>query len=161
GSTYGRIINTVSGAGLLGNFGQTNYAAAKSAIAGLTLTLNLELGGIGVTTNAISPGGLTRISATMRNEAAKEPDEFDPEGFDRLDPSLCSPVVAWLASPEAGHVSGQIVRAMGETMSVMDGWSRGFEVNNGGKRWDATKLGNIFATQIFKSKAPGLTGINN
>ena len=45
----GRIINTTSGAGLLGNFGQTNYATAKAAIVGLTLTLNLELSKLGVT----------------------------------------------------------------------------------------------------------------
>jgi len=63
GKVYGRIINTVSGAGLLGNFGQSNYSAAKAAIAGMTQTLSLELASIGVTVNAISPGGLTRLSA--------------------------------------------------------------------------------------------------
>ena len=59
----GRIINTVSGAGLLGNFGQSNYATAKAAIMGLTQTLSLELAGIGVTVNAIGPGAVTRLSA--------------------------------------------------------------------------------------------------
>lgn len=157
GQTYGRIINTVSGAGLLGNFGQTNYGTAKAATAGLTLTLSLELASIGVTVNAISPGGLTRISATMGgNQVPLEPDERPEDEFDPKDPSLCSPVVAWLASPEAGYVSGQVVRAIGETMSVMDGWSLGATVNNGGKRWDATKLGSIFATEIFGSRARGL-----
>lgn len=155
GPVYGRVINTVSGAGLLGNFGQTNYATAKSAIAGLTLTLSLELASIGVTVNAISPGGLTRISATMRGETAKEPDEFGEE-FDRFDPSVCSPVVAWLASPEAGYVSGQIVRAFGDELTVMNGWSRGTVVPANGKRWDATQLGAIFGTEIFGSRAPGL-----
>ena len=61
----GRIINTVSGAGLVGNFGQTNYAPAKAAIASLTQTLSLELYRIGVTVNAIGPAGATRITATM------------------------------------------------------------------------------------------------
>jgi NAD(P)-dependent dehydrogenase (short-subunit alcohol dehydrogenase family) len=58
----GRIINTTSGAGLVGNFGQTNYATAKAAIAGLTLTLSLELANLGVTVNCIGPAGATRIT---------------------------------------------------------------------------------------------------
>ena len=52
GKIYGRIINTTSGSGLLGHFGQSNYSAAKAAIVGLTQTLSLELAGIGVTANA-------------------------------------------------------------------------------------------------------------
>src|SRR5438132_1327191 len=76
GPTYGRIINTTSGAGLHGNFGQTNYATAKAAIVGLTQTLSLELASIGVTANVISPGGLTRLSSgTIPGAAAVEPDE--------------------------------------------------------------------------------------
>ena len=61
----GRIINTVSGAGLVGNFGQTNYAPAKAAIASLTQTLSLELYKIGVTVNAVGPAAATRITGTM------------------------------------------------------------------------------------------------
>ena len=56
----GRIINTTSGAGLAGNFGQSNYAAAKAAIVGLTLTLAQELRAYGVTVNAVGPSGATR-----------------------------------------------------------------------------------------------------
>ncbi|MCU1481252.1 MAG: putative short-chain dehydrogenase/reductase [Subtercola sp.] len=156
GTTYGRIINTVSGSGLLGNFGQTNYAAAKSAVAGLTLTLSLELASIGVTVNAISPGGLTRISAGINAGAPVEPDERPEDEFDPMDPSLCAPVVAWLASPEAGYVSGQIVRAMGETISLLGGWTQDAVVSNGGKRWNAATLGRIFETEVFHTRAPGL-----
>jgi NAD(P)-dependent dehydrogenase (short-subunit alcohol dehydrogenase family) len=157
GKTYGRIINTVSGAGLLGNFGQTNYGAAKAAIAGLTLTLSLELASIGVTVNAISPGGLTRISATMGGkDIPLEPDERPEDEFDPKDPSLCCPVVAWLGSPEAGYVSGQVIRAIGETMSLMGGWTQDVVVSNGGKRWDATNLGRTFATDVFGTRARGL-----
>lgn len=157
GKVYGRIINTVSGAGLLGHFGQSNYGTAKSAIAGLTLTLSLELASIGVTVNAIGPGGLTRLSATMPGQqAALEPDERDPEEFDPKDPSLCCPVVAWLASPEAGYLSGQVIRAMGEKIHLMGGWTEDATASNGGKRWDAEKLGAVFATDIFKTRAPGL-----
>jgi NAD(P)-dependent dehydrogenase (short-subunit alcohol dehydrogenase family) len=157
GRVYGRIINTISGAGLLGNFGQTNYGSAKAAIAGMTLTLSLELASIGVTVNAIGPGGLTRLSASVHGAAAPlEPDERPEDEFDPKDPSLCSPVVAWLASPEADHVSGQVIRAMGEKIFLMGGWTEDAVASNGAKRWDATTLGHVFATEIFRSRAPGL-----
>jgi NAD(P)-dependent dehydrogenase (short-subunit alcohol dehydrogenase family) len=154
---YGRIINTTSGAGLHGHFGQTNYSAAKAAIVGLTQTLSLELASIGVTVNAISPGGRTRMSATMAGAAAPiEPGERADEQFDPKDPSLGSPVVAWLASPEAGHVSGQVVRAMGETIQLMRGWTPVATVSSNGKRWDADKLGVVLGTDVFGTRAPGL-----
>src|SRR5688500_12110964 len=100
----GRIINTTSGAGLAGNVGQANYTAAKAAIVGLTLTCSLELARFGVTVNCIAPGGATRIASTVPGfVAAKEPDEYAE--FDPLDPSISSPIVAWLGSDEASHVT--------------------------------------------------------
>jgi NAD(P)-dependent dehydrogenase (short-subunit alcohol dehydrogenase family) len=157
GNIYGRIINTTSGAGLLGHFGQTNYSAAKAAIVGLTQTLSLELAGIGVTANVISPGGQTRLSAGVSGAAGTpEPDQRDPDAFDPMDPSLCSPVVAWLASPEAGYVSGQVVRAIGETIDLMSGWSKAATISNGATRWDANTLGQRLATDVFKVRTPGL-----
>jgi NAD(P)-dependent dehydrogenase (short-subunit alcohol dehydrogenase family) len=157
GSVYGRIVNTTSGAGLLGHFGQSNYGPAKAAIVGLTQTLSLELGSIGVTVNAISPGGVTRLSGTISGaESVPEPDER-PEGeFDPKDPSHASPVVAWLASEQAGYITGQVFRAIGEDISLMEGWTRKVTVSNGGTRWDAAKLGQVMATDIFGSRAPGL-----
>ena len=152
----GRIINTTSGAGLLGNFGQTNYAAAKLGIAGLTLTLSIELASIGVTANLISPGGLTRISSTIGMGAPKEPDEFDPEAFDPMDPSLGSPVVAWLASDEAQLVSGQCFRAVRDRLSVLKGWHEGAGLNSGEKRWKTEDIGRIVGTDLFGTRAPGL-----
>ena len=53
----------------------------------------------------------------------KEPDEYDD--FHPLDPKISSPLVAWLASDEAGHVSGQVLRAIGETIVLIDGWRYG------------------------------------
>jgi NAD(P)-dependent dehydrogenase (short-subunit alcohol dehydrogenase family) len=154
---YGRIINTTSGAGLHGHFGQTNYSAAKSAIVGLTQTLSLELASIGATVNAISPGGRTRMSASMPGAAAPiEPDERAEDEFDPKDPSLGSPVVAWLASPEAGHVSGQVIRAMGEHVQLLKGWHPVASVSNGEKRWDANTLGTIMATDVFGTRNAGL-----
>lgn len=151
----GRVINTTSGAGLSGNVGQANYTTAKAGIVGLTLTASVELARLGVTVNCIAPGGTTRIFATMPGAGeAKEPDEY--EEWHPLDPSISSPVVAWLASDEAGYVSGQVIRAIGETLILLEGWSYGPTIENGGAYWDAEKLGRQIAVDVFKSQAPGL-----
>jgi NAD(P)-dependent dehydrogenase (short-subunit alcohol dehydrogenase family) len=153
----GRIVNTISGAGLTGNFGQSNYAPAKAAIASLTQTLSLELYKLGVTVNAVGPAAATRITATMPNAPAViEPDDIPDDEWNRMDPAVSSPLVAWLASDEADHVTGQVIRAVAENIIWMNAWSDGPSLNNGGKRWDATKLGMQLATDIFKTRAPGL-----
>jgi len=157
GKVNGRLINTTSGAGLVGNFGQTNYATAKAAIAGLTLTLSLELYRFGVTVNAVGPGGATRIVGTMANAPQLlEPDDLGEDEYNPMDPAGSSPLVAWLASDEADHVTGQVIRALHDRIVLMGGWSEVREVSSGEKRWDATKLGQILATDLFKTRAPGL-----
>ena len=152
----GRVINTTSGAGLSGNVGQANYTAAKAGIVGLTLTASLELARLGVTVNCVAPGGTTRIMGTIPGAGVevKEPDEYTE--FHPLDPSISSPLVAWLASDEAGHVTGQVFRAIGETIVLLEGWRYGPTISNGGQRWDASTLGAQIATDIFRSRAPGL-----
>ena len=153
----GRIINTTSGAGLVGNFGQTSYATAKAAIAGLTQTLSLELYKMGVTVNAIGPAGATRITATMPGAPPViEPDELGPDDWNPMDPAGSSPVVAWLASDEAQHVTGQVIRAVGDRIVWMRGWSDGPSVSTDGKRWDASTLGTVLNTDVFGTRAPGL-----
>ena len=153
----GRIINTISGAGLVGNFGQSNYAPAKAALASLTQTLSLELYRMGVTVNAIGPAGATRITATMPNAPdVIEPDDLAEDEWNPMDPSVSSPVVAWLASDEAQHVTGQVIRAVAQRLIWMKGWTDGPTIDNGGKRWDATKLGMQLATDVFGTRAAGL-----
>jgi NAD(P)-dependent dehydrogenase (short-subunit alcohol dehydrogenase family) len=153
----GRIINTVSGAGLVGNFGQTNYATAKAAIAGMTQTLSLELYKMGVTVNAVGPAAATRITGTMPGAPKViEPDDVPDDEWNRMDPAISSPLVAWLASDESQLVTGQVIRAVAEDIVLMQGWSEGPKVSNAGKRWDATKLGQQLATDVFGTRAPGL-----
>lgn len=153
----GRIINTVSGAGLTGNFGQSNYAPAKAAIASLTQTLSLEMYKMGVTVNAVGPAAATRITGTMPNAPAViEADEVPDDEWNRMDPAVSSPLVAWLASDEADHVTGQVIRAVAENIILMTGWEDGPAINNGGRRWDATTLGQQLATDVFRTRAPGL-----
>lgn len=150
-----RLINTVSGAGMEGNFGQANYTAAKGGIASFTITCSLELYRAGVTCNCISPGGATRIMATMGSGTeAKEPEDFD--GYDPLDPSNASPVVAWLASDAAAHVTGQVIRAVGDSIVRYVPWDYGGQIDNGGLRWEAAKIGPLADAHIFHSRHPGL-----
>ena len=122
----GRVINTTSGAGLVGNFGQTNYATAKAGIAGFTQTLSLELYKLGVTVNAVGPAAATRITGTMPGAPAViEADEVPDDEWNRMDPAVSSPLVAWLASDESQHVTGQVIRAVAEDIVWMEGWSEG------------------------------------
>src|SRR5438445_4978619 len=99
---YGRIINITSSAGLRGNFGQTNYGAAKAGLMGMTFVWALELGRDGLTVNAMAPAGATRMTANLYEKADYEPPPT-------LDPALNAPLVAYLASEAAGHVNGQVL----------------------------------------------------
>nr|WP_230590606.1 SDR family NAD(P)-dependent oxidoreductase [Mycobacterium avium] len=110
-----RIVNTVSGAGLWGNVGQSAYGAAKAAIANLTIVTAMEAARYGVAVNAISPLAVTRISeGFFSGEKADDP---------ALDPARSSDVVAWLQSPEAGWLTGQILRVNGHTLSRIEGYA--------------------------------------
>ena len=95
---YGRIVNITSSAGLRGNFGQTNYGAAKAAIMGMTFVWALELGRYGITVNGMAPAGATRMTQGLSDEAPP-PDQ---------DPALNAPLVAFLASELAADVNGQM-----------------------------------------------------
>jgi NAD(P)-dependent dehydrogenase (short-subunit alcohol dehydrogenase family) len=97
---YGRIINITSSAGLRGNFGQTNYAAAKAGIMGMTFVWALELGRSGITANAMAPAGATRMTANLYSEGEEPPAT--------LDPALNAPMVVYLASERAAAVNGQV-----------------------------------------------------
>jgi NAD(P)-dependent dehydrogenase (short-subunit alcohol dehydrogenase family) len=153
----GRIINTTSGAGLHGNVGQTNYATAKAAIVGLTLTASLELHRLGVTVNAVGPGGLTRLTATMSKDLRSfEPDDLAEDTFHPMDPAGSSPLVAWLASDEAQYVTGQVIRAIGDKIYLMKGWHEAATISSGEQRWNADDLGTRLATDIFGTRAAGL-----
>jgi 3-oxoacyl-[acyl-carrier protein] reductase len=111
--TGGSIVNTVSAAHF-GNFGQTNYAGSKGAIASMTYTWAVELARVGIRVNAISPSGTTRMS-----EKAKLPDGRSVEGI-FIDPSLNGPFVAWLCSDEAAWVTGQIFGTGGERVVIVE-----------------------------------------
>jgi NAD(P)-dependent dehydrogenase (short-subunit alcohol dehydrogenase family) len=99
---YGRIINITSSAGLRGNFGQTNYGAAKAALMGMTFIWAMELGRYGITVNAVAPAGATRMTASLFERSGETPPA-------ESNPALNAPLVAFLASERASHVNGQIL----------------------------------------------------
>jgi NAD(P)-dependent dehydrogenase (short-subunit alcohol dehydrogenase family) len=118
GAVNGRVVNTTSGTGLFGNVGQTNYGAAKAAIANLTMITAMEMDRYGVTCNAISPIARTRMTSGVA------PVQDDPPGtrWDPLDPGNSSPVVAWLTSASSGWLTGAVLRVDGDTVQRVRPW---------------------------------------
>ncbi len=123
-----RVINTSSGAGLQGSVGQATYSAAKAGIAGLTLVAAQEMGRYGVTVNAIAPVAKTRMTEGAFDTSAMAVPEDN------------SPLVAWLASEEAGDVTGRVIEIDGSTITVENGWAHGPSAD-AGQRWVATEVG--------------------
>jgi NAD(P)-dependent dehydrogenase (short-subunit alcohol dehydrogenase family) len=149
------IVNTVSSAGLQGNVGQINYGAAKAGIAAMTIISSLELARVGVRANAIAPGGMTRMVGTM---PGKEGDVKNPEDyteFDPMNPGNSAPMVAWLASDEALHVTGQVFRAVGGRITRYVPWTLGDGIEKD-DRWDPAQIGPALNAAVFHSRHPGL-----
>ena len=105
----GRIIMTSSTSGLLGNFGQTNYGAAKAAIAGFMRCLWLEGLKYGVTVNVLAPTAMSRLTEDILPEAVQ--DQFPPE--------TVSPAVVWLCTDEAKDVTGRQWLVAGNSVSLL------------------------------------------
>ena len=108
----GAIINTTSAAHF-GNFGQTNYAAAKGAVASMTYTWAMELARYGIRVNAISPMGTTRMSKTYKGPDGKEVE------IPFIDPALNGPTVVFLCSDKASYVTGQVFGTGGDRVTLL------------------------------------------
>jgi len=142
-----RIINTSSGAGLMGSVGQAAYSAAKAGIAGLTMVQSAELGRYGVTANAIAPSARTRMTETVFADMMAAPDE--PDAFDAMSPDNIAPLVVWLGSAESKDVTGRVFEIEGGKVSVADGWQHGPAVDKG-DRWDPAELGPVVHELLSK-----------
>jgi NAD(P)-dependent dehydrogenase (short-subunit alcohol dehydrogenase family) len=145
----GRIVNTSSGAGLMGNIGQANYGAAKAGIAALTIIQAVELGRYGVTANAIAPSARTRLTEGVFADMMAEVGS----GFDAMAPENIAPLVVWLGSNESGDVTGRVFEVEGGKISVTDGWQHGPPTDLG-RRWDPAEVGPTVRDLIEKAPAP-------
>jgi len=144
-----RVINTTSGAGLLGSVGQSNYAAAKAGITALTLVAAVELARYGITVNAIAPAARTPMTEEVFAETMAAP----KSGFDPMSPDNVSPLVAWLASEESGDVTGRVFEVQAGIVSVADGWQPGPSADNRAK-WDSSDLGPVVRRLLAEAPAP-------
>ncbi len=115
----GRIINTSSPSGIYGNFGQTNYGAAKAGIAAFTIIASMELAGYGVTVNAIAPAALTRMTENLGMGQASN------EAKEKMGPQWIAPIITWLASEESSAVTGRVFDVSGMRLGVSEGWHIG------------------------------------
>jgi NAD(P)-dependent dehydrogenase (short-subunit alcohol dehydrogenase family) len=144
-----RIINTSSGAGLIGSVGQGAYSAAKSGIAALTLVEAAELDRYGVTANAIAPAARTRMTEQAFGDRMQAP----ASGFDPNDPANIAPLVVWLGSEDSRDVTGRVFEVEGSIISVADGWQHGPAADNG-EQWRPSAVGAAVRELLAKAPAP-------
>lgn len=154
----GRLILAGSPAGQRGNFGQTNYAAAKAGIAAMARTWAMELARAGVTVNAVIPNAVTAMTATVPFLAPYaemvEKGEPIPSEVRRAisfgTPEDCAGLVVFLASDKAGDITGQCIGIGGDRLSL---WSHPAEVRSAFKDggWDADAIADAFATTVGES----------
>ena len=137
--TGGRLINTSSPSGIYGNFGQTNYGAAKGGIASFTVIAAMELAPYGVTVNAIAPTAFTRLTEGLMPGQA---DVYRPEHI--------APLVAWLAGPDSAAVTGRVFDVGGGRIGVAEAWRLGPSVQADGL-WNAAELGSVIPDLVEKA----------
>ena len=146
GPVDARIINTSSASGLYGNFGQTNYGAAKAGIAGFTLIAAKELAKSGVTVNAIAPVAITRMTEPLI------PEEDRARRRAISSPETISPLVVWLASPESAAITGRVFGVGKGRIELCESWRVGAEVYKDGL-WEASEIGKIMP-DLLERAAP-------
>jgi NAD(P)-dependent dehydrogenase (short-subunit alcohol dehydrogenase family) len=150
----GRIINTTSDAGLLGNVGQANYAAAKAGIAAFTIVVAKEMSKYGVKANAIAPIARTRLTVDATPSMAAFMSQKPPEGeFDPLGPQNVAPVVAYLSS-ERCILNGEVVRVAGDKVWLMRGWHSVRRISSGKKVWDLDMLARKVEEELARDLPP-------
>jgi NAD(P)-dependent dehydrogenase (short-subunit alcohol dehydrogenase family) len=146
-----RVINTSSGAGLLGSVGQGNYSAAKAGILGLTLVAAAELARYGVCVNAIAPAARTRMTEQTFADTMTAPGQ--PGAFDAMAPDNVSPLVVWLGSAASSGVTGRVFEAEGGRITVMEGWRPGPTADKSA-RWTPTEAGETALKLLAASLTP-------
>ncbi|MFJ8307613.1 MULTISPECIES: SDR family oxidoreductase [unclassified Streptomyces] len=147
-----RVINTSSGAGLLGSVGQGNYSAAKAGIVGLTLVAAAETGRYGVQVNAIAPAARTRMTERTFADTMAAPGTA--EAFDAMAPENVSPLVVWLGSAASAGVTGRVFETEAGRITVMEGWRPG-PSSDKGARWTPREAGAAVLELLAQAEPPG------
>ena len=142
-----RIVNTSSGAGLMGSIGQGNYAAAKAAIALLTVQQAAEWGRYGVLANAIAPDARTRMTAVIPDYPEQPDDGWDPKAPDNV-----SPLVVWLGSADC-DLTGRVFECTGGQLNVCDGWQHGPVMSVGDRTMTVAEAAGL-ARRSVEAEAP-------
>ncbi|MFI0978830.1 SDR family oxidoreductase [Streptomyces sp. NPDC021093] len=145
-----RVVNTSSGAGLLGSVGQGNYSAAKAGIVGLTLVAAAEMGRYGVQVNALAPAARTRMTEQTFAETMAAPAEGS---WDAMAPENVSPLVVWLGSAGSDGVTGRVFEAEAGRITVMEGWRPGPTADKGA-RWTPAEAGEAAAKLLGEAEVP-------
>ncbi len=134
----GHIVCTASTSGLLGNFGQSNYGAAKAGIAAFSTIVAMEGARNGITCNAIAPAALTRMTYDLMPQEYKDAREARIEAgeFDFFAPENIAPLVAFLCSDAAAYISGKVFGVQGDSIEIFQPFTSVAEIRAGDKRWD-------------------------
>ena len=148
---FGRIINTASDAGLLGNMGQSNYGAAKAGIAAFTNIVSMELKKYG-TVNCIVPVARTRLTTDATPKMADTMSKLDEKGFDVFEPANVAPLVVFLASDEAVKINGEVFRVVGDRVFSLNGWTTYKQIDNNGERFTPQILAERVKKELLKGK---------
>ena len=143
-----RIVNTSSGAGLMGSIGQGNYVAAKAAIALLTIQQAAEWGRYGVLANAIAPDARTRMTAVIPGYPERPADGWDPKAAENV-----SPLVVWLGSA-ACDVTGRVFECTAGQLNVCDGWQHGPVMSAGERLMTVAEAGDLVRQSIAAEQPP-------
>src|SRR5262249_25712584 len=127
----GRVVNTTSVSGMLGNFGQANYSAAKAGIYGLTRTAAIELQKHRITVNAIAPVARTRLTEDL---------PMFQTGMQSLTPEHVAPAALFLASDLCADRTGNVLGVAGSQMYIYKVVQSAGKFKDGGEAWTAEEI---------------------
>ncbi len=149
---YGRLVSTSSEAAIYGSAGQPNYASAKAGIVAMTMGAAQLMIKYGITCNVIMPRARTAMTDAGQTAAMFAAPE---DGFDVFNPENVAPLVGYLASPEAGHISGEVMIVWGGEITVLQRPTLGqsFNSSNGGK-WQLDDMHNKMSEYFDENHMP-------
>jgi NAD(P)-dependent dehydrogenase (short-subunit alcohol dehydrogenase family) len=146
----GRLINTSSDSGILGNAGQSNYGSAKAAVAAMAIIVDREMNRYGVTANAIAPVARTRLTIDATPQTAAGMGTVKAGEWDPFGPANVAPLVAWLGSDDAKDVHGEVFRVGMGNVWLMKGWHSVGRVSKKGSMWEPAELGAKLKEELGK-----------